>query len=438
MEILGYKSTERDRAICYVQDGTLVFHMRPCAVGTSHAAFSPDAMSDLIERWQCTPHLLGGDGREFGSREPHAQNGFRLDGTQLMALSAGHAPYLAVPQELAHIACSVALSPIADVQACYVLHWSERAFGFYRVGEKFSVEKFDVVPESSEGRGHELIDESVDRVQSLVAECVRERLPLLIAGECAARVDWNTRWKQSALFESVFPTPIADDSAIAIGAAVVAQYLELKKVKLTWDMYAGEEFVIDAPELTASGFTRLPFNAFQLSEWLIRWEAVVAWIQGRQEGSSHALGHRSLLAAPFVGRAREAINRANAQHEAFSVSALCLDQELPRRFADVDSAPLALFCYRVAARELEAVSYERRARVHSMNRTHDRRTTELLEAFRAKSGFGVLAQSQLQSARSVGINRLSELTTFVRANGIGVVVIDGAMYVDKNKFPELA
>ena len=50
-----------------------------------------------------------------------------------------------------------------------------------------------------------------------------EKLPLVIGGGCGLNCDWNTQWRESGLFESVFVPPCTNDSGIAIGAAIDAQ-----------------------------------------------------------------------------------------------------------------------------------------------------------------------------------------------------------------------
>ena len=56
-------------------------------------------------------------------------------------------------------------------------------------------------------------------------ERLTKRLPLVISGGCGLNCEWNTRWMESGLFDSVFVPPCTNDSGVAIGAAADAYQL---------------------------------------------------------------------------------------------------------------------------------------------------------------------------------------------------------------------
>jgi hydroxymethyl cephem carbamoyltransferase len=92
--------------------------------------------------------------------------------------------------------------------------------------------------------------------------------------------------------------------------------------------------------------------------------------------------------------------------------------------------PHLAYLQRVHSRELEAIRHvDGRASVLTMTRAQDRRTTELLEAFHAKTGFGVLCQAPLCFPGRGFINRSSDLLRFVKQTGVNGFVIDGRMYL---------
>jgi predicted NodU family carbamoyl transferase len=262
---------------------------------------------------------------------------------------------------------------------------------------------------------------------------VSERLPLLISGGCGLNCDWNTMWRDSGVFESVFVPPVPNDCGIAIGAAALVQYLETKKMKVAWDVYAGEEFVNERTDFAAAGFIEMPLNYAILSEWLLRWEMVVAWVQGRYEIGPRALCHRSLLAAPFSQQAQSRLNTIKNREMFRPVAPVCLEDEVSKHFEWNGASPHMLYFQKVRSRELEAVTHvDRTARVQTITRAQDRRTAELLEAFRAKSGFGVLCNTSLNLLGRGFINRTSDLVRYMKETNIPAMVIEGRMYVSES------
>lgn len=523
MDILGYKSGGHDGTVCYLQDGRLVFSIEAEKdSGYRHALFEPEQMSEIVERWHCEPHILCGDSRVFAAAAVDNYLGIEPENVLLSHVPAGDAKalYVSVPHEMAHIACSFALSDLPEGQPFYALVWEGLIGNVYRVDEKFRISKLGAsdfimdrvgtrysFPYHATGRsdisGHAaagkimalaglasidqanspairaLVDELLDAklaiqegrvalngegprlydafahlrdqpvtAAEMVAICKRlqdgiferfhafaqqhvtERLPLLISGGCGLNCDWNTMWRDSGLFESVFVPPVANDSGIAIGAAAMVQYLETKKMKVEWDVYAGEEFVHEPMDFAAAGFVEMPLNYAVLSEWLVRWEMIVAWVQGRYEIGPRALCHRSLLAAPFVRRAQNALNKVKNREPFRPVAPVCLEDEVSKHFDWTGPSPHMLHFQKVRSRELEAVTHaDGTARVQTINRHQDRRTAELLEAFRAKTGFGVLCNTSLNFLSRGFINRTSDLVRYVKDNGIPAMVIENRMFV---------
>src|SRR5690606_6394276 len=90
-----------------------------------------------------------------------------------------------------------------------------------------------------------LSDAIFDRFFQYAKENLKEGYPLLISGGCGLNCEWNSRWKDCGLFADVFVPPCANDSGSAIGTAIDAQFHYTGNAKIEWDVYAGEEFVVD-------------------------------------------------------------------------------------------------------------------------------------------------------------------------------------------------
>ena len=528
MDILGYKSGGHDGTLCFLQDGQLIFNIEAEKDSNPrNALFGDGQVATILERWKCQPQLVCGDSLEFGSATPDNYMGYEPDAIRRSKNGVNgtvNAPYISVPHELAHIACTYALSDLPEGQPFYALVWEGYIGRFYHVDADFRVTKLgddnhvmDFVgvrysfPYHATGRsdffGHsaagkimalagfarpekaaspemrELVaylldtklqhgsgrislngdfkglyqrfehlrdvpvtdpgfltvckalqDGVFERFRRFAEKNLRERLPLLISGGCGLNCDWNTMWRNSNLFSSVFVPPVTNDCGIAIGTAAVVQRLETGKLKIKWDVYAGEEFVDEPVDFAAEGFEERDLDFGQLTEWLLRWELVVAWIQGRYETGARALTHRSLLAAPFTHGARTELNRIKKREQFRPVAPVCMEEEVSRHFEWHGPSPYMLYFQKVRAPELRAViHYDGTARVQTVSRAQDPVTHDLLNAFREKSGYGVLCNTSLNFLGKGFINRTRDIVRYVKKTGLHAFVINRKMYLSHEK-----
>jgi len=522
MDILGYKSGGHDGAICYVQDGRVVFNIEAEKdSGHRHALFSQDHVANILERWRCEPHVVCGDSLDFGGELPDNYIGYSLDKIVRKTLSADipDAEYLSIPHEMSHIACSFALSDLPERQPFYALVWEGYIGRFYRVDEHFNITKLGDVdhvmshvgvrysfPYHASGRsaifGHAaagkimalagltrdepttealreainlmldsdikyesgrialnndwnvlyslfevfkdrpvtdpefvtickaLQDQIFERFHRFAQINMKERLPLLISGGCGLNCDWNTMWRDSDLFDSVFVPPVTNDSGIGIGAAAVVQHMHTGKMKLDWNVYAGDEFFDEPMDFAAAGFVEMDLDYNTLTNWLLKHEMVVAWIQGRYEMGPRALCHRSLIAAPFKKDMQHELNRIKQRESFRPVAPVCMEEEVSRYFDWAGPSPYMLYFQKVKSPRLEAITHvDGTARVQTVNRHQDPATYQLLKAFRDKSDYGVLCNTSLNFLGCGFINRTSHIVQYVKDTGVSAFVINNKMYL---------
>ncbi len=266
-----------------------------------------------------------------------------------------------------------------------------------------------------------------------------ERLPLVISGGCGLNCDWNTMWRETGLFESVFVPPVTNDPGIAIGAAAFVQHRETGRMKVQWDVYAGEEFVDEPVDFAAEGFIAMDLDYDVLTDWLSRWDLVVAWIQGRYEIGARALCHRSLIAAPFKTATQVELNRIKKRETFRPVAPVCLEEDVAEHFEWSGPSPHMLYFQHVRNRSLEAITHvDGTARAQTVNRSQDPATHELLRTFRAKTGCGVLCNTSLNFLGRGFINRTTDIVKYVKQTGIAAFVINRRMYLSAAKQAEIA
>ena len=267
-------------------------------------------------------------------------------------------------------------------------------------------------------------DALFDRFFQYAKQNLRKGYPLLIGGGCGLNCEWNTRWKESGLFSDVFVPPVANDSGSAIGTAIEAQYYRDGCAKISWDVYSGAEFVWDAP---VKG-PKKPLDYDELARSLAAGR-IAAWVHGRCEIGPRALGHRSLLAAPFDAAIRDRLNAIKQREPYRPVAPVCLEEDATELFGMPGPSPYMLGFQKVRVEGLHAVTHvDGSARVQTMSREQNPELHALLSAFKKLTGFGVLCNTSLNFPGRGFINRASDLFRFAGERGTEDAVVDGEHY----------
>ncbi len=258
-------------------------------------------------------------------------------------------------------------------------------------------------------------------------ERLPKRLPLLIAGGCGLNCDWNTMWEETGLFEGVFVPPCANDSGSAIGTAIDAQRHYTGRTTISWDVYAGEDFVDDV-QGAPHGFTSVSLDAGRVAADLAA-DKVIAWACGRVEIGPRALGNRSLLAAPFSADMTVRLNQIKRREGFRPIAPICLEEEGERLFDRNSPSPYMLHFARVRSDELKAVTHvDGSARMQTVNRGQNPAMYDLLTRFRNLTGVGVLCNTSLNFNGRGFINRTSDLADYVRTTDIDGFVANDRYY----------
>lgn len=273
-----------------------------------------------------------------------------------------------------------------------------------------------------------------DHFYRYASEHVRPGLPLLIAGGCGLNCDWNSQWRQCGLFSDVFVPPCANDSGVALGAAIDAMHHYTGNAKIEWTVYAGDSFiddVTDSPDFDVS--------ALDLSDVCRRLldGQVIAWVQGRYEIGPRALGNRSLLAAPFSNKARDKLNQIKQRESYRPIAPICLEEDFGLHFEPGDPSPHMLYFQRVKSKELAAITHvDGSARAQSVNETENPQMHALLHEFKRQSGFSVLCNTSLNFKGHGFINRMSHLLLYAREHGVDGLVVGNRFWKFKHAASE--
>lgn len=190
-------------------------------------------------------------------------------------------------------------------------------------------------------------DEIFRRFYDYACNHLTEGYPLLISGGCGLNCDWNTMWKKSGLFSDIFIPPCCNDTGSAIGTAVDAMFYLTGKAKLNWNVYCGQKFVDDTPEM--DDVTLVNFDNNTVAALLAEGK-ILGWVKGLCEIGPRALGNRSILAAPFNAQTQVRLNAIKKRENFRPIAPICLEEEVSEHFDWKEPSPFMLFSRKFSIR----------------------------------------------------------------------------------------
>jgi len=276
-----------------------------------------------------------------------------------------------------------------------------------------------------------LSDKIFSIFETFALKNLKKKYPLLIGGGCGLSCEWNSRWKDTGLFENVFIPPCTNDSGSALGTAIDAQREITGNAKIQWSVYAGEEFEndVDFPQ----DYVAKPLCVREVAEHLFN-DKVFGWVQGRYEMGPRALGHRSILASPFDSAMCERLNQIKQREPYRPVGPICLEEEVSQHFIWNGPSEYMLFFQQVKNINLKAVTHvDGSARVQTVSQSQNPRLAELLKEFGRISGDAVLCNTSLNFSGRGFINRFSDLARFQRERKLDGFIVDDTLYIPRKE-----
>jgi predicted NodU family carbamoyl transferase len=274
-------------------------------------------------------------------------------------------------------------------------------------------------------------DRLFDRFHQFATANLKRGMPLLIAGGCGLNCDWNTKWKESGFFCDVFVPPVANDSGSAIGTAIDAQFHFTGNPKVTWDVYSGLHFLAD-DAVDLAQFDEWEPNVTTVAAMLAS-DLILGWVNGRYEIGPRALGNRSILAAPFNASTKNRLNVIKQREQFRPIAPVCLEDDAEKWFGCNHPSPFMLYTYRASTDELAAVTHvNRTARIQTVSALTNLPLFELLTAFKALTGYGVLCNTSLNFKSKGFINTMCDLSAYTLQHQLDGFVVDGRIYMLKS------
>lgn len=274
-------------------------------------------------------------------------------------------------------------------------------------------------------------DRIFDRFFQFAKSNMKKRLPLLIAGGCGLNCDWNTKWSESSLFPEIFVPPVANDSGSAIGTAIDAQYYFTGNPKITWSVYSGLKFDTNK-SFDVALYDVYNTNFATIADMLAN-NLILGWINGRYEIGPRALGNRSILASPFQDSTRMRLNEIKQREQFRPIAPVCLEEEARKWFSCSPQSPFMLYTRIVSTDALKAVTHVNgTARIQTVSPKSNSQLHKLLEAFKLRTGYGVLCNTSLNFNGRGFINNTADLSAYTIEHGLDGFVIEEKVYMLKS------
>jgi len=275
-----------------------------------------------------------------------------------------------------------------------------------------------------------------DAFYSFATKHCTKGYPLLIGGGCGLNCEWNSRWKNSGLFQDVFIPPVTNDTGSAIGTAIDAYYHFTGQAKVSWDVYCGTPFQHDENHSGINSFKVQELDLDYVARLLAQ-DKILALVQGNCEIGPRALGNRSIIASPFKKETHIKLNSIKGRESYRPIAPLCLEDDVSEFFDWEGPSPYMLFFQKVKNSELKAITHvDQTARLQTVNQNSNQRLFNILTSFKKLTEFGVLCNTSLNFNGRGFINNMSDLIHFVEVTELDGFILENKLYLKKGSFIE--
>ena len=231
---------------------------------------------------------------------------------------------------------------------------------------------------------------------------------LCMAGGVALNCSANGMLLASGAVDDIYVQPASSDAGVALGAAV------LRHVQVTGER---PRFVFDhaywGPSYSDEEIERVlveaklpyerPNSIEERTAGLLADGRIVGWFQGRMEAGPRALGGRSILADPAVPGMKEKVNGEVKHREMWRPFApSMLEEDIGEYVEKPYRSPFMILAFQARDDRVDAfraaTHVDGTARVQGVTREANPRYYRLIEAFKARTGRGVILNTSFNDA----------------------------------------
>ena len=127
------------------------------------------------------------------------------------------------------------------------------------------------------------------------------------------------------------------------------------------------------------------------------------------------------------------LNEIKQREQFRPIAPVCLEEEAARWFGCDHASPFMLYTHRVTTEALAAVTHVNgTARIQTVSSLSNRNLYELLVAFKARTGYGVLCNTSLNFKGRGFINKLTDLSAYAIERNLDGFVVGERTYLLKS------
>lgn len=283
------------------------------------------------------------------------------------------------------------------------------------------------------------VQREVERAILYVLKARAEGSPhrnLCYSGGVALNAVANRRIVTEGPFENVYIQPAAGDNGLAIGCAYYGwmETLKRERIKHSGSVFLGKSYAPDpnAEALKRYGelviIARAP-DAIAAAADALAAGKVVGWYRGGAEFGPRALGDRSILADPRLPKVRDYINARVKFREDFRPFAPSVLAEDAGEYFELDGASPHMLLVAPVRPEwrarIPAVTHQDgSARIQTVTHQDNPDYRALLEAFKARSGVGVLLNTSMNRRGMPIVETPEDALNFFVNSGMDVLVLE--------------
>ena len=264
---------------------------------------------------------------------------------------------------------------------------------------------------------------------------LRNRFPdyenISFAGGCALNCVANTIVSEKKIFNKIFIPPYPGDSGISLGLATALR-LEREKFCIKNIDYINSflgPFInnlndVDKEDLFDDRWDVKEFDLVKFSK-LIQSGQIVGMAIGRSEVGARALGHRSIIASPFVEGVKDRLNREVKHRESFRPYGVFILENIISEYFIVNDTFFSPFMnmsphVKPDKKELlrEVLHKDGTCRLQTINKENNRQIYELLVAFSQLGLPAILINTSLNIMDEPIVESVADVKSFLLKSSI--------------------
>lgn len=263
---------------------------------------------------------------------------------------------------------------------------------------------------------------------------------LSMSGGYALNCPTNSHLMEKYAFKGFIAPPCVSDTGMSMGYALYAFYKKMGffRFKLKNSYYGNKDECIEKISENEAYRTFVKsITDIDLKQAVADLkEGPVIWFNGAAEVGPRALGHRSIIADPRSGKAKDRLNEVKQRQWWRPVAPIIAEEAVDEWFENAYPTPFMLHTFRVREDRLNLVPaiahMDRTARVQTVNRMEEPLLYDLIKAFSEDTGVPIICNTSLNDIGEPIIDRIEEALNFALRKGIHVAYINGKRFELRN------